>query len=115
LDGGLVSDGELVVAGGEAAVLFVPVAFALDGVLLPVAGRVERRWATGRRTLFAAGRWSMALGSAGSERQTVREDAGSVGASGQHSAELDSVGGDDLSRGAASIGAAGGPRQVERK
>src|SRR3712207_7548694 len=49
LHGGVVSDGELVVAGGEAAVLFVPVDAALDSVPLAVLGGVECRRATARR------------------------------------------------------------------
>ena len=42
VDGGLVADGELVVAGGDGAVAFEPVDAAFDGVALLVAFRVER-------------------------------------------------------------------------
>src|SRR3954464_7316215 len=54
LDGGVVADGELVVSGGEGAVLFVPVDAALDGMPLLVVVSVERRWPTSGRALRAA-------------------------------------------------------------
>jgi hypothetical protein len=44
VDGGGVADGELVVAGGEPAVVFEVVEAALDGVAVLVGLGVERRW-----------------------------------------------------------------------
>ena len=54
MDGGLVSDGELVVAGGQGAGAFEPVDAALDGVPLFAGLAVEGGWpATGPAPVFA--------------------------------------------------------------
>jgi hypothetical protein len=44
VDGGLVADGELVIAGGDGPVAFEPVDAAFDGVTLLVDVAVERGW-----------------------------------------------------------------------
>jgi hypothetical protein len=55
-DSGPVADGELAVPAGEAAVSYVPIDAALDGLPLAVGGRVERRRATaGGSSIEASG------------------------------------------------------------
>jgi hypothetical protein len=49
VQGGLVAQGELVIAGGDRSVLFEQVDAALHGVALPVDLGVERRWAASGR------------------------------------------------------------------
>src|SRR4051812_32357030 len=88
LDGRLVADGELVVASGEAAVLFVPVDAALDGVPLSIGGRVERRGTAAGRSSFAAGGLLVGLDRDGcrdaAPSQVAPVAAAGVGLVGQH-------------------------------
>ena len=83
MDGGLVADGELVVAGGQGAVAFEPVDAALDGVPLFVDLAVEGGWpAPGPAPVFAVLDAVGLLGDSGRDTALTQVDtvrAGSVG------------------------------------
>jgi len=83
VDGGLVADGELVVAGGQGAVAFEPVDAALDGVPLFVDLAVEGGWpAPGPAPVFAVLDAVGLLGDSGRDTALTQVDtvrAGSVG------------------------------------
>ena len=62
MHGGVVADGEFVVAGGEGSVAFELVDAALDGVALPVGGGVEGWRASAFRAFPASlAAWSISL------------------------------------------------------
>lgn len=94
--GGLVVDGEFVVSGGEAPVVFELVDTAFDGVPVLVDGRVERGWPPALAAPAPAVCGLVGRGGDGGldvmGAQPVAVRAGRVGAVGQYSVRTPSWG-----------------------